>query len=184
LLLWEYFKLSGGDEKGMPSSSGTMSDHLKKYRQYIDELKQGRSSGISAAFGRATDLLPAEIMTIKAEPANLVEHLIKLESNVLADDYDRQYLMESVQSLVQAYADDMTDPVGSIVETESGPAEVLSVYIESGIRMFMLSDLSTIDESTFQRTLVGPDSVESLREEELLAPAPVQNSSPLLMAEL
>lgn len=151
-----------GDANKMPSSGGTMSDHLKKYRDYIDELKQGRSSGISAAFGRATDLLPPEVMAIKAEPVDLVDQLIELESTVLDDDFDCAYLKESVQSLVQAYAEDLDDPVGRIVETDSGREEVLSVYVESGVRMFMLSDLSTIDELTFQRTLVPTDDTNPL----------------------
>ncbi len=151
-----------GDANKMPSSGGTMSDHLKKYRDYIDELKQGCSSGISAAFGRATDLLPPEVMAIKAEPVDLVDQLIELESTVLDDDFDRAYLKESVQSLVQAYAEDLDDPVGRIVETDSGLEEVLSVYVESGVRMFMLSDLSTIDELTFQRTLVPTDDTNPL----------------------
>ncbi len=156
-----------GDANKMPTSGGTMSDHLKKYRDYIDELKQGRSSGISAAFGRATDLLPPEVMAIKAEPVDLVEQLIALGSNVLADDFDRDYLSESVQSLVQAFADDLDEPVGRIVETERGQEEVLSVYVENGVRMFMLSDLSTIDESTFQRTVVPSASASAALEEEL-----------------
>jgi hypothetical protein len=142
-----------------------MSDHLKKYRDYIDELKQGRSSGISAAFGRATDLLPPEVMAIKAEPVDLVAQIMELDSNVLADGFDRDYLNESVQALVQAYADDLDDPVGTTVTTDSGTEVVLSVYVENGVRMFMLSDLSTIDEAVYQRTLVADaadsDEVES-----------------------
>lgn len=153
-----------GDANKMPGSGGTMSDHLKKYRDYIDELKQGCSSGISAAFGRATDLLPPEVMVIKAEPVDLVAQLMALESNVLAEDYDREYLKESVQSLVQAYVEDLDDMVGSAVKTDSGTEEVLSVYVENGVRMFMLSDLSTIDEATFQRTLVASVAASSASE--------------------
>jgi len=157
--------VSVGDTNKVPSSGGTMSDHLKKYRDYIDELKQGRSSGISAAFGRATDLLPPEVMAIKAEPVDLVAQIMELDSNVLADGFDRDYLNESVQALVQAYADDLDDPVGSTVATDSGTEVVLSVYVENGVRMFMLSDLSTIDEGVYQRTLIADaadsDEVES-----------------------
>ncbi|MBP9092204.1 hypothetical protein KBI23_14340 [bacterium] len=153
-----------GDANKMPGSGGTMSDHLKKYRDYIDELKQGRSSGISAAFGRATDLLPPEVMAIKAEPVDLVAQLIDLESSVLSDDYDRDYLKESVRSLVEAYVDDWDDAVGRVVETENGREEVLSIYVENGQRMFMLSDLSTIDELTFHRTLVASAAAASASE--------------------
>ena len=153
-----------GDANKMPGSGGTMSDHLKKYRDYIDELKQGRSSGISAAFGRATDLLPPEVMAIKAEPVDLVAQLMELESKVFSDDYDSEDLKESVQSLVQAYAEDLDDMVGRAVKTDSGTEEVLSVYVENGVRMFMLSDLSTIDEETFQRTLVAVVAASSASE--------------------
>lgn len=47
------------------SSEGGMSEHLQRYRKYIDSLKEGRSSGISSVFGRASDLLPADVLEIK-----------------------------------------------------------------------------------------------------------------------
>lgn len=140
-----------------PKSGANMSEHLKRYRTYIDELKQGASSGISAAFGRATDLLPPEVMAIKVEPVDLVAQIISLDSQVFAEEFDREYLRDSVQNLVQACAEELEDPVGRMVRTEGGREEVLSVYLENGERMFMLSDLSVIDESTFVSTLV-PDT--------------------------
>jgi hypothetical protein len=46
-------------------NDGAMSEHLQRYRKYIDSLKQGRSSGISSVFGRASDLLPPDVLEIK-----------------------------------------------------------------------------------------------------------------------
>lgn len=171
--------MATGDTNKVPNAGGTMSDHLKKYRDYIDELKQGRSSGISAAFGRATDLLPPEVMVIKAEPVEIVAQVMELESKVLADDYDREFLRESVESLVQAHSDSLDDPVGSVVATDSGTEEVLSVYVENGVRMFMLSDLSTIDEATFQRSLISPDEdiVDDREPDTSPAPEPASESA-------
>ena len=55
------------DENGDEAleSDGTMSEHMQRYKSYIDNLKQGKSSGISSVFGRASDLLPPEVMEIK-----------------------------------------------------------------------------------------------------------------------
>jgi len=56
---------NGDDEL---ESGGDMSKHMQRYKNYIDNLKQGKSSGISSVFGRASDLLPPEVMEIK-QPA-------------------------------------------------------------------------------------------------------------------
>jgi hypothetical protein len=142
-----------------PQSGVNMSDHLKRYRNYIDELKQGASSGISAAFGRATDLLPPEVMVIKAEPIDSAAQIIPLDSRVLAENTDSKLLRESVQALVQSCATELEDAEGRMVRTQTGTEEVLSVYFENGERMFMLSDLSVIDEATFRRSVVPDTSV-------------------------
>jgi len=144
---------SDGDKATTPTG-GSMTDHLKRYRSYIDELKQGRSSGISAAFGRATDLLPPEVMAIAAPPVDALEQLMSLQTRVLNDGFNAESLKATVEALVESCADELDDPVGSFVQTEGGLEEVLSVYIENGVRMFMLSDLSTIDERAYQRSLV------------------------------
>lgn len=138
-----------------------MADHLKKYRDYISDLKSGQASGISAAFGRATDLLPPEVMEIKAPKSRTAEQPLELGESVLNPNYDRQNLREKVETLVQAYANDLDDPVGATVETPTGTEEVLSVYVENGERMFMLSDLSVIDEETFRSWLVVSESNSS-----------------------
>lgn len=185
--------MSAGEEHGNPpSSGGTMADHLKRYRDYVGDLKRGQSSGISAAFGRASDLLPPEVMEIKAPPiaappvvastgaatAPLVAQAQAVVSApvvaqapvaaqaqspppavgqiVLAPDYDREYLRNTVETLIKDYADGLDDPVGSLVQTSSGVEEVLSVYVENGERMYMLSDLSVINDETFRRDLLQP----------------------------
>jgi len=139
-----------------------MADHLKRYRDYIADLKRGQSSGISGAFGRATDLLPPEVMAIKAPSLSTTDSRQRhgLGENVLAAEFDREYLRQAVETLVQEYADDLEDPVGKVVATASGQEEVLSVYVENGERMFMLSDLSVIDEESFRRGLVTAEIVE------------------------
>ena len=84
------------DEEDANTESG-MSEHLQRYRKYIDSLKEGRSSGISSVFGRASDLLPPDVLEIKppsavAEsfPANLVSDT---EENGFEDDgpYETNY---------------------------------------------------------------------------------------------
>jgi hypothetical protein len=214
--------VSASDSEGQAPSSGSMADHLQRYRNYIGDLKRGQSSGISAAFGRASDLLPPEVMEIKAPsppasppnfltsptaaplrqavaPAqrppqtssslstnanstdvnstNLKPHsaagLTALSASsasastvapapatvgqtVLAPDFDRDFLRNTVEAMIANYAEGLDDPVGSLVRTAEGQEEVLAVYVENGERMYMLSDLSTIDEVTFKRTLIAP----------------------------
>ncbi|MBX3138587.1 hypothetical protein KF707_20325 [Candidatus Obscuribacterales bacterium] len=58
-----------GDEE--LESGGDMSKHMQRYKNYIDNLKQGKSSGISSVFGRASDLLPPEVMEIKQPTVHL-----------------------------------------------------------------------------------------------------------------
>ncbi|MBS1956909.1 MAG: hypothetical protein JST89_22160 [Cyanobacteria bacterium SZAS-4] len=166
--------MSGDNKQTTESSGSSMADHLKKYRDYITDLKSGQSSGISAAFGRATDLLPPEVMEIKAPISRNPEEPLELGESVLKPDFDKEYLRQKVESLVQAYANDLEDPVGCTVQTATGIEEVLSVYVENGERMFMLSDLSVIDEETFLRLLVVPernDEPDSSIEREISAEA-------------
>ncbi len=150
--------MSNADEQTAESSGSSMADHLKRYRDYINDLKSGQSSGISAAFGRATDLLPPEVMEIKAPRINKApDQPLALGDQALADHYDKNYLRQTVETMVQTYANDLEDLVGCAVLTSTGSEEVLSVYLENGERMFMLSDLSVIDEETFRRSSIRPD---------------------------
>lgn len=153
-----------------------MAEHLERYRHYIEGLKSGRASGISAAFGRASDLLPPEALAIEPQtkdPESLGQTLFPREE-------DRLVLRESLEMLIKAGVleqnhsakaitdiskplskplskDDAKDkeqyfsgdPIGVSVRTETGIEQVLSTYFESGELMYMLSDLSVIDEKTF-----------------------------------
>ncbi len=154
----------GEDKPKGPAAGGTMADHLKRYRDYIGDLKKGSSSGISAAFGRASDLLPPEVMEIKAPPVSPpTADPAELGQNVLAAEYDRAHLRQTLETLIKDYADGVEDPVGSLVKTVTGEEEVLSVYVENGVRMYMLSDLSVIDENTFADTLIRPAAAATQR---------------------
>jgi hypothetical protein len=64
-------------------SEGAMSEHLQRYRKYIDSLKQGRSSGISSVFGRASDLLPPDVLEIK--PPTMVAERIPTAEQASGD---------------------------------------------------------------------------------------------------
>ena len=175
-----------------------MAEHLERYRHYIEGLKSGRASGISAAFGRASDLLPPEALAIEPQtkdPEGLGQTLFPREE-------DRLVLRESLEMLIKAGVleqnhsgkattgiskplskDDAEqtksqsketglskdkeqyfsgDPIGVSVRTETGIEQVLSTYFESGELMYMLSDLSVIDEKTFLAQFIETaDSSES-----------------------
>ncbi|MBL8084727.1 MAG: hypothetical protein JNN26_19045 [Candidatus Obscuribacter sp.] len=179
---------------------GGMAEHLDRYRNYIDGLKSGKASGISAAFGRASDLLPPEALSIPAPKLECSER--RLGHTLFPNEEDRQMLRESLELLIKSGAisdeelltvpideaqDFAGDAVGLTVETETGLQQVLSTYLESGQRMFMLSDLSIIDEETFRKSLVHdgePPSAEA-KEAEASAnndtelPAPILESRAL-----
>lgn len=154
-------------ENKRAKAQGGMAEHLDRYRNYIDGLKSGKASGISAAFGRASDLLPPEALSIPAPKLECSER--RLGHTLFPNEEDRQMLRESLELLIKSGAisheelltvpiDEAQefggDAVGLTVETETGLQQVLSTYLESGRRMFMLSDLSIIDEETFRKSLV------------------------------
>lgn len=149
-------------------SGSIMADHLKKYRDYISDLKSGQSSGISSIFGRAADLLPPEVMAIKPPTQTQVQQSgqrlrVKIEKNV---EGNIGGLAGAAETLLATGALDFVpqdagtgvdsfsgDPVGISVDRpdSSRVEQVLSVYFEDGDRKFMLSDLSVIDETDFER---------------------------------
>lgn len=154
-------------DKKASGTQGGMTEHLERYRHYIDGLKSGKASGISAAFGRASDLLPPEALAI----APKVNSADNLGQTLFPREEDRQVLRQSLEMLIKAgvlehqpqsepgeSAEQKTeavlrcfsgDPIGVSVRTENGIEQVLSTYFESGELMYMLSDLSVIDEKTF-----------------------------------
>lgn len=186
-------------------SGGGMSDHLKRYQTYINSLKSGKSSGISAAFGRAADILPPEALEIKAplnskagtpigpppmfskagsaDPAvataapELKQAEARtppaLDEQVLDLEADKEFLRRSVEEMVASCAAALDDPVGARVLTDEGEQEVISVYLENGERMFLLSDLSMIGERDFLTRLVT--DVQNASTPEVHKPAPATN---------
>lgn len=149
------------------NTGGAMVGHIERYKQYISDLKRGGSSGISAAFGRASDLLPPEVMQIKppAPSAAAVDadgnNGYQLDERVFAENYDAKALRETVESLITACAPDLTSPVGDLLNTPFGELTVDEVFIEGERRMFLLSDMRVIDEGRYQRWRVEPAVDES-----------------------
>lgn len=45
---------------------GNITDHVERYKQYLQKLKKGKSSGISSTFGKASDLLSSDIAEVVA----------------------------------------------------------------------------------------------------------------------
>ncbi len=153
-------------------SGSIMADHLKKYRDYISDLKSGQSSGISSIFGRAVDLLPPEMMAIKPPTPTQVQQSgqrlrVRAGENAAGKgEGNVGGLAGAAKTLLATGALDFVpqdggigvdsfsgDPVGiSVDRPDRGSVEqVLSVYFEDGQRKFMLSDLSVIDETDFER---------------------------------
>jgi len=146
--------MSDQDGEEMPAS-GTMLDHIHKYRNYIQDLKQGKSSGISAAFGRASDLLPPDVLAIsppaESHPSNKPDGESFEQATVASATFERR-------------ADESDNHIGAHVETVDGTSEVIKVFIEDGERKFMLANLDVIDEAEFWRSRIKDDSQEASNE--------------------
>lgn len=142
------------DDYEEPSSgSGDMVEHIQKYKNYIQGLKKGQSSGISAAFGRASDLLPADVLEVappKGAATAVAAH--ELNERVLAEGFDRAALRTAVEGLILGCAEQLDAHIGTIVMTAEGPSEVVNTFVEDGQRKFMLANLDVIDEDEFQRS--------------------------------
>jgi hypothetical protein len=102
---------------------------------------------------------PAQLTASPAKEATgAVASAPEVGRNVFGAEFYRKQLRETIETLIKNYADGLEDPVGSLVRTESGREEVLAAYIENDERMYMLSDLSVIDELTFQQNLIVPEN--------------------------
>lgn len=95
------------DKDDSAQSSSGMADHLQRYKSYIDNLKKGKSSGISAAFGRATDLLPPELFEIKPPQ---VKNESRLPEPQVALTNEEQELISNLEGILNE----------GVVDTEEG----------------------------------------------------------------
>lgn len=132
---------------------GDMVEHIQKYKNYIQGLKRGQSSGISAAFGRASDLLPPDVLEVappKGATVATVGH--ELDERVFAAEYNQEALRTAVEGLILSSAEQLEDHVGAIVMTAEGPSEVVNCFVEEGQLKFMLANLDVIDEDEFNRS--------------------------------
>lgn len=157
--------VSEEDDYEQPTSgSGGMVEHIQKYKNYIEGLKKGQSSGISAAFGRASDLLPADVLEVSPPKGATAVAPHDLNERVFADDFDRAALRTAVEGLITSCAEQLDQVVGTIVMTAEGPSEVVNCFVEDGQRRFMLANLDVIDEEEFNSS--RKRSSEELIEEE------------------
>ncbi len=138
------------------SGGGGMVEHIQKYKSYIQGLKQGGSSGISAAFGRASELLPSDVLEV-APPKATVSVAVgpELDERVFVEEYDRAALRSAVEDLIVGCAQHLDDFIGVSVMTSEGESEVVNCFVEDGQRKFMLANLDVIDEAEFNRTRQG-----------------------------
>lgn len=90
-----------------------------------------------------------------------------LNEPVLDMSADQALLKSTVQDLVADCALALEDPVGCLVQTDNGEEEVISVYLENGARVFLLSDLTMLDEREFTARLIKPNvqDMESVLQE-------------------
>jgi len=137
------------DNAEATESEGGMAEHLQRYKHYLENLKQGKSSGISSVFGRATDLLPPEVMEIRpplvqqerqavnprgVKPSTSDSSSIEDDEDVESDD-DSEFDEETV-------SDDESDEHESDVDVSDDDGEALDDETEDD------DDLDSDDEDS------------------------------------
>lgn len=144
-------------------------------------------SGITKA--SATKASPPPL---PSEPQAGAPQFYDLDEPVLDMAADQALLKSTVQDLVADCARALEDPIGCLVQTDGGEEEVISVYLENGERVFLLADLTMIDEREFARRLLRPsaEEMESVlveakeRVAEQARPAPVVEPVPRQVFEV
>jgi hypothetical protein len=165
--------LSDDEDPNATQSGSAMADHLQRYKNYINNLKKGKSSGISAAFGRATDLLPPELFEIKPPHVRTDSTFhYELNDQIFIHESDRARIKETVVKILELTHDQLNEPVGTAVRMPDGRTTVVDVLVESGQRLFMLANGKVIDERAFSSLSV-----------ERASAAPAQNHSPAQLTD-
>lgn len=150
------------EEQIVRANAGGMVDHIQRYKQYITNLKKGQSSGISAAFGRASDLLPADVMELQPPQTKPSIPAPDLGDRVISANFDKNYLRQTIENIISDCAAELEHPIGKTLHTPYGELTVEDVFVEEGRRHFLLSDLRVIDESEFlQWSSTGVDDLQS-----------------------
>lgn len=91
---------------------------------------------------------------LPSDPRDGAPQFYDLDEPVLDMAADQALLKSTVQDLVADCALALEDPVGCLVKTDNGEEEVISVYLENGERVFLLSDLTMLDEREFTARLI------------------------------
>lgn len=95
---------------------------------------------------------------LPSDPRDGAPQFYDLDEPVLDMAADQALLKSTVQDLVADCALALEDPVGCLVKTDNGEEEVISVYLENGERVFLLSDLTMLDEREFTARLIRPNA--------------------------
>lgn len=76
-----------------------MSDHVDRYKRYINKLKHGKSSGISATFGKAADLLPSKELAAYQDGSKQIQ----LGDDLFSDSADSQDARAALEELIKQF---------------------------------------------------------------------------------
>src|ERR1700677_1383734 len=97
---------------------GSMIDHVERYKEHIRNLKSGKSSGISAQFGKASDLLPED--TLLGKTGTIVKSFAVGEE--LLSNFSSTVMRSTLEYLIEQVCVD-AEEVGSVA-TDDGELEV------------------------------------------------------------
>jgi hypothetical protein len=116
---------------------GALRQHVKTYKDQIERLKQGASSGISGLLGSAAELLPETAL----KKYNLFKGPSARGDSFLKDGAQAADLNSAKESVSKA----LEDNEGEFAQASTPEQQVIGVFYENGRRKFLLSDFTVID---------------------------------------
>lgn len=126
--------MSFDDDEKRPVTG--MTDHVERYKRYLQKLKTGKSSGISSTFGAASDLLDseaAEVLVQRARAFSKGDVIMRSRMNV-------EDLMDAVEQITH----ELHPSVGQCIDTKDGPMDVVGAFYDDDQLMLVLADLTVI----------------------------------------
>lgn len=135
-----------------------MNDQAERYKLYIQKLKTGKSSGISATFGKAADLIDPK----STEPQHRGAAPLKRNDVVLRRKFDRDEVIDAVEEIIT-----MTVP-------QRDELDVVGAFYEGDQLMLIRSDFSVIPapQEQTEATMSTVEVLESRTEPDMRISAP------------
>jgi hypothetical protein len=133
-------------EQQMMRAFGGMASHSEEYKQQVERLKRGTSSGISNVFGNAAELLPAEHLDDFMRGINGFQ----VGESLFADNVDPQSLRDVLEHMITSFHEDGLVMPSVDHEDQADGSEVVGMFFDGSQRKLLLAD-GTIQNAPEER---------------------------------